>query len=107
MQLITSAAEMRRLASELGHGGRVLGLVPTMGLLHGGHLSLVRRARAESDRLIVTIFVNPLQFGPSEDYPSYPRNLDHDLEMLRPFDVNPGRPPLHSRARRVQAIFGG
>jgi pantoate--beta-alanine ligase len=87
MQLITSAAEMRRLASELGHGGRVLGLVPTMGLLHGGHLSLVRRARAESDRLIVTIFVNPLQFGPSEDYPSYPRNLDHDLEMLRPFDV--------------------
>ena len=63
--------------------GRTLGFVPTMGFFHEGHLSLMRRARADRDLVVVSIFVNPLQFGPSEDFASYPRDLDRDLELAR------------------------
>jgi len=65
------------------HAGLTLGFVPTMGALHAGHLSLVRRSRAENDRTLVSIFVNPTQFDDPQDLVQYPRTLESDLEMLR------------------------
>ena len=83
MQLAETKTELRALRAWWRGEGLRVGLVPTMGALHDGHLALIRAARANHDRVIVSVFVNPTQFGPTEDLASYPRDLDRDLAILR------------------------
>lgn len=81
MNIISDIAAMQQTASRLRREGKTLGVVPTMGYFHEGHLSLMRRARAECDAVIVTLFVNPTQFGPHEDFSSYPRDFERDCQL--------------------------
>ncbi|MGI5866479.1 MAG: 4-phosphopantoate--beta-alanine ligase, partial [Syntrophaceticus schinkii] len=81
MDLITNIKQMQDLAMKLKGEGKTIGLVPTMGYLHEGHLSLAVRARQENDIVVMSNFVNPLQFGPQEDFATYPRDLDRDNKL--------------------------
>ncbi|HEY5621193.1 MAG TPA: pantoate--beta-alanine ligase [Pontiella sp.] len=83
MEIIQSAKEMQRRALQLKCAGKRIGFVPTMGFLHEGHLSLMRMARERCDVLVVSIFVNPAQFGPREDLEAYPRDFERDEELCR------------------------
>jgi pantoate--beta-alanine ligase len=81
-KLVTTVAQLREELRAVRRAGKRIGLVPTMGALHEGHLSLVRAAAAECDYSVVSIYVNPSQFGPSEDLAKYPRTLHNDLALL-------------------------
>jgi pantoate--beta-alanine ligase len=81
MQVVTSTQDMQRIADATRASDRRIGLVPTMGFLHEGHMSLVEAIRESCSLLALSIFVNPMQFGPSEDFTAYPRDIDRDLAM--------------------------
>ena len=83
MKIIHSVLDMKASALKLRQAKQTVGFVPTMGALHEGHRALIRRARRENDQVVVSIFVNPLQFGPKEDFKRYPRNLKKDLQLLK------------------------
>lgn len=88
MKLVKTIDDMRAFRNATRQSGKRLGLVPTMGALHEGHLSLVGAARDKSDVVAVSIFVNPTQFGPNEDFAKYPRNLESDCALLQPEHVD-------------------
>lgn len=88
MQVIGSVAALRQRLGEPRMAGKRIGLVPTMGFLHDGHLSLVRAARQACDVVVMSIFVNPKQFGPNEDFESYPRDMERDLRLARDSGVD-------------------
>jgi len=88
MQIINSPLEMQQTALALRAAGQRLGVVPTMGFLHAGHLSLVKRARERSAVVILTLFVNPTQFGPQEDLAKYPRDFERDAAQCRAVGVD-------------------
>lgn len=88
MQIIAEPRRMQQLAEETRRAGRSIGVVPTMGALHAGHLSLLRRCRAENELAVMTLFVNPLQFDRKDDLARYPRDQDRDARLARDAGVD-------------------
>ena len=100
MRIINSVDEMQSYSNSLRSKGVNIGFVPTMGTLHDGHLSLIRKSLESTDETIVSIFVNPTQFAPSEDLAAYPRDFDRDVDLLRKLGVklifNPSTKEIYS-----------
>ena len=88
MNIVNSISEVRELIQSHRKENKSIGFVPTMGYLHQGHLSLMERAKVENDIVVVSIFVNPTQFGPKEDLEAYPRDIERDLELTKSVGVD-------------------
>ncbi len=88
MKILKTVSEVKEQVKAWRKEGLTIGLVPTMGWLHEGHLSLIKNARENNDRVVVSDFVNPMQFGPNEDFDSYPRDLDRDAGLCEKADVD-------------------
>ncbi len=101
MELVRGIKDMQRLADEARRAGNTVGCVPTMGFLHEGHLSLMRYARERCDLLVISIYVNPTQFGPGEDLEAYPRDLESDMAKAKEVGVDvvfaPGDEEMYPR----------
>ena len=82
MKVVKTIKEVREIVSSWRRDGLTVGLVPTMGYLHEGHQSLISKSVSENDRTVVSVFVNPIQFGPNEDLEAYPRDLKRDMEAV-------------------------
>jgi pantoate--beta-alanine ligase len=111
LTLHRTVAEFREAACSVRSAGKRLALVPTMGALHAGHLSLVGEARARAAEVALSIFVNPTQFGPSEDFARYPRTLDRDLELCREAGVShvfaPAASEMYPKGERTRVQVSG
>ena len=106
MKVITTAKEMNETTQQLKVSGITIGYVPTMGFLHEGHLSLINKARADNEIVILSIFVNPLQFGPNEDFDRYPRDIERDEKLAKENGVDylfyPSRDEMYDGEASIQ-----
>jgi pantoate--beta-alanine ligase len=111
MRLVSTAAELREAVRSARQAGKRIGLVPTMGYLHAGHRTLMTTARAESDFVVVSIFVNPMQFGPNEDLARYPRDLERDTALCAsvPVDIlfHPDFAEVYPEGFQTKVTIGG
>jgi len=115
MKIIKSINEMKRISSDARRAGKTIVLVPTMGFFHEGHLSLMREGRKRGDLLVTSLFVNPTQFGPSEDFERYPRDFERDRRMAEDSGVDilfaPEKeemyPPDHQTIVNVEKVTQG
>lgn len=117
-KLITTIAEMQQLTQTWQQRGLNIGFVPTMGALHEGHLTMMQQSIAENDITVISIFVNPLQFGPDEDFDAYPRNIEQDSAKAESIGVDyifypsvaemyPSEPTIQVRAGRLATVLEG
>jgi pantoate--beta-alanine ligase len=111
MQIIQTKAALRQAIKKARDSRQSIGFVPTMGFLHEGHLSLMRRARQENDVVVVSVFINPIQFGPNEDLTAYPRDAQRDQNLMQVENVDlaffPDTEQLYPKDFKTQVAVQG